>query len=45
MDQILYQSYRESLIRQREDLVKRIMEINDQLKEIKKEYEDSKYLL
>lgn len=41
----LYESYRESLIRQRDDLIERIAEINVQLRELRKEYDESKYLL
>ena len=43
--QQLHDAQRMSLILQRDDYVERIAKINEQLEELKKEYEDSKYLL
>lgn len=43
--QELHDAQRMSLILQRDDYVERIAKINEQLEELKKEYEDSRYLL
>ncbi len=41
----LHDAHRMSLILQRDDLVKRIEDVNIQIAELDREYEESKYLL
>lgn len=43
--QQLHDAQRMSLILQRDDLVQRIEDLNKQIAELDREYEDSKYLL